>query len=125
MLQHHLRVPQHADARRGPRHDQGPPLQRRSLREVRDRFLDAEDHFFRARVLDHVPVVDGFDAEGVRVREGGLRDEEGADGGGGVEAWGWLLGVLVDVEEGERRGGGRSYLLRMTTAESSSAPSSR
>lgn len=35
--------------------------------------------------------MDGFDAEGVRVREGGLRDEEGADGGGGVEAWG--LGV--------------------------------
>lgn len=37
---------------------------------------------------------------------------------------GWVLGGLVDVEEGEGEGGG-SYLLRMTTAESSSAPSSR
>ena len=30
--------------------------------------------------------MDGFDAEGVRVRDVRLRDEDGADGGGGVEA---------------------------------------
>lgn len=88
VLQHHLRVPQHADARRSPRHDQGPPLQRRPLREVRDRLLDAEDHLLRAGILDDGAVVDGFDAEGVRVWEGVARDEEGADGGGGVEACG-------------------------------------
>lgn len=80
--------------------------------------------------------MDGLDAEGVRVREGGLRDEEGADGGGGVEACfgvGRVVrglvdgveggGVLVGREVGD--GGKGSYLLRRTTGESSSAPSSR
>lgn len=49
--------------------------------------------------------MDGFDAEGVRVWEGVARDEEGADGGGSVEACGaqrggFLLGFPVNGVEG-------------------------
>ena len=86
MLQHNLRIPHRPDPRRRPRHDERSPLQRRPLRQKRNHVRDAEDHFLGARVLYDVAVVDGFDAEGVRVRDVGLRDEEGADGRGGVEA---------------------------------------
>lgn len=106
MPQHHLWIPQHADARRRPGHDQGAPLQRRPLRQVRDRLLDAEDHFLGAGILDQVPVVDGFDGEGVRVWEGGAGDEEGADGGGGVEACFVFYSLGSGCTEVERRGGG-------------------
>ena len=85
-------APHGTDTRRRPRHDERAPLQRRPLRQERDHVGDAEDHLFRAAVLDDGAVVDGFDAEVVRIRDGGLRHEDGADGGGGVEAC-----------EGERR----------------------
>ena len=87
ILQNNLRIPHRPDPRRRPRHDERPPLQRRPLRQKRNHVRYTEDHFFGARVLDHVAVVDGFYAEGVRVRDVGLRDEDGADWGGGVEAW--------------------------------------
>lgn len=49
-------------------------------------FRHAEYHLLPARVLDDVSVVDGSDAEAVRVGDLLLRDEDGTDGGGGVEA---------------------------------------
>ena len=85
MVQNDLWIPHRPDPRRRPRHDERPPLQRRPLREERNRLLDAEDHFLRVAVLDDGPVVDGFDGEIVRVGEGVLRDDDGTDGGGGVE----------------------------------------
>ena len=43
--------------------------------------------------------MDGFDAEVVRVGDVRLRDEDGADGGRGVEAWG---GSVAAADVGER-----------------------
>ena len=92
MAQRHFGVPHGPDARRRPRHDQGPALQRGALREEGDGLGHAEDHLRGARVLHHGAVVDGLDAQGVRVRDLRPRDENGADGRGGVEAWARVVG---------------------------------
>ena len=86
MVQNHLGIPHRPDPRRRPRHDQRTALQGGSLGQESDHFRHAEDHLLGGRVLDDVPVVDGFDAEVVRVGDVLLRDEDGADGRGGVEA---------------------------------------
>ena len=106
MPQHDLGLPHRADARRRPRHDQRPPLQRRALRQERDRLRDAEDHLARVGRLDRGAVVDGADGQRVRGREVRGRHEAGADWGGGVEAWWWWVGVS---EETPRRGEGRTF----------------
>ena len=86
MIQNDLRLPHRPDPRRRPRHDQRPALQRGSLGQESDRLRHAEDHFFRIRVLDDGAVVDGFDTQVVRVGDVLLRDEDGANGRGGVES---------------------------------------
>lgn len=107
MIQNDFWIPHRPDPRRRPRHDQRSPLQCRPLREERNRFLYAEDHFFRVAVLDDVAVVDGFDGEIVRVGDGVWRDDDGADGGGGVETWGALvLGSTIRGESWGRGGAG-------------------
>ena len=86
MTQHDLRLPHRPDARRRARHDERAALQRGALRQEGDRLRDAKDHFLRVRVLDDGAVVDGFDAEGVRVGDVRWHDEDGANGRGGVES---------------------------------------
>ena len=87
MVQDHLRVPHGPDPGRRPRHDERSPLQRGPLRQERDGLRDAEDHLLCVSVLDDGPVVDGFDAEVAGVGDLLLRDDDGANGRGGVEPW--------------------------------------
>jgi hypothetical protein len=77
ILQHNSRLTEVANASRGSRQEESASFQCSTLREIRNLFLDREDHILGMAVLDRSTVVNGLDGQGLGVFDHRWCDQNG------------------------------------------------